>query len=155
MQAFSHYTMEARLTSLYTVGLFLRVLVCSSVASVLIGETIKNNIWMFLFFLLAGISFTWSDYPFVTFKRFVKAMGDIVIVLVLWSDPAPVRAITLVIRRCGYILIPLSLLFCKYYEHLGRKFDSWGRTSYVGVTLRQTCSGICFFYSVYFLRRPL
>ena len=53
-------------------------------------------------------------------RRWLKAVGDPVMVLVLLSDPFPARAITAAISRCAYVLIPLSVLFCKYYENLGR-----------------------------------
>ena len=79
-----------------------------------------------IFFLYEGISILWSDFPFVAFRRWIKASGDFVMVFVLATDPVPVRAITTAIKRSGYILIPLSLLFCKYYPELGRAFDAWG-----------------------------
>ena len=66
-------------------------------------------------------------------------------ILVLGSDPHPVRAITAMIRRSGFVLIPFSLLFCKYYDHLGRKFDAWGNAYYVGVTLDKNMFGYLLF----------
>ena len=66
-------------------------------------------------------------------------------VLVLWTDPFPVRAITAAIKRCAYILVPLSVLFCKYYEHLGRTFDAWGNFGYTGVTTDKNMFGYLLF----------
>ena len=84
-----------------------------------IGQLAKNNWWIILFFLYEGISFVWSDFPFISFKRWIKASGDFVMVFVLLSDPYPVRAITAAIKRSGYVLIPLSVLLIKYYQDMG------------------------------------
>ena len=111
----------------------------------------KNNSWIILFFLYEGISFAWSDFPFVSFKRWIKASGDFVMVFVLCSDPYPVRAITAALKRSGYVLIPLSLLFCKYYEDMGRVIDDWGRSYYTGVTLDKNMFGyLLFAYGLFF-----
>ena len=45
-----------------------------------IDQLAKNNSWIILFFLYEGISFAWSDFPFVSFKRWIKASGDFVMV---------------------------------------------------------------------------
>jgi Lipid A core - O-antigen ligase and related enzymes len=116
-----------------------------------IGQLAKNNWWIILFFLYEGISFVWSDFPFISFKRWIKGSGDFVMVFVLCSDPYPVRAITAVLKRSGYVLIPLSFLFCKYYEDMGRVFDDWGHSFYTGVTLDKNMFGyLLFAYGLFF-----
>lgn len=124
-----------------------------------VGEAVKNNLPIVLFLLYEGLSVLWSDFPPLAFKRWVKALGDPVMVLILWSDPFPVRAITAAIKRCAYVLIPLSLLFCKYYENLGRTFDSWGNSGYTGVTTDKNMFGYLlfafglFFFAAFMNRR--
>jgi exopolysaccharide production protein ExoQ len=116
-----------------------------------IDQLAKNNSWIVLFFLYEGISFVWSDFPFITFKRWVKASGDFVMVFVLFSDRYPVRAITAAIKRSGYVLIPLSVLFTKYYQDIGRVIDDWGRSYYTGVTLDKNMFGyLLFAYGLFF-----
>jgi exopolysaccharide production protein ExoQ len=110
-----------------------------------VGEILRNNVWLVLLFLFAGLSVLWSDFPAVTFKRWAKSLGDPVMVLVLWSELAPARAITATIQRCAYVLIPLSVVFCKYYENLGRTFDSWGGSGYTGVTTDKNMLGYLLF----------
>src|SRR2546426_11639886 len=45
------------------------------------------------------------------------------------------RSVETVIKRCAYVLIPLSIVFIKYYPELGRFYDEWtGRAFYTGVT---------------------
>ena len=35
-------------------------------------EIIRQNIWIFAFFAYCGFSLSWSDYPYVSIKRFIK-----------------------------------------------------------------------------------
>jgi exopolysaccharide production protein ExoQ len=117
-----------------------------------IGHLARNNWWLILFFLYEGVSFVWSDFPFISFKRWIKASGDFVMVFVLCSDPHPMRAITAAIKRSGYVLIPVSILFCKYYENMGRIIDDWGRSYYTGVTLDKNMFGyLLFAYGLFFV----
>jgi exopolysaccharide production protein ExoQ len=116
-----------------------------------IGQLTKNSSWIILFFLYEGLSCVWSDYAFISFRRWIKASGDFVMVFVLLSDPYPVRAITAAIKRSGYVLIPLSLLFIKYYQDWGRTFDDWGNSGYTGVTLdKNTFGNLLFAYGLFF-----
>src|SRR5438445_7809060 len=39
---------------------------------------ISNNSWLFAFYLYWALSTTWSDYPFVSLKRWIKDVGNIV-----------------------------------------------------------------------------
>lgn len=105
----------------------------------------KNSSWIILFFLYEGISCIWSDYSFISFRRWIKASGDFVMVFVILSDPYPVRAVTAAIKRSGYILIPLSFLLIKYYQEMGRIIDDWGRSYYTGVTLDKNMFGYLLF----------
>jgi exopolysaccharide production protein ExoQ len=130
-----------------------------------VKQALHNGVVIvFLVFLLyAGLSVLWSDFPVVAFKRWVKALGDPVMVLVLLTDPFPARAITATISRCAFVLIPLSVLFSKYYEHLGRSFDSWGNSSYTGVaTDKNMLAYLLFAFGLFFvatlvsnLRQPI
>jgi O-antigen ligase len=115
-------------------------------------QIMKNNLAIVLFLLYAVVSVLWSDYPLTGLKRWVKALGDPVMVLVIWTDPNPVRAVTATIKRCAYVLIPLSLLFCKYYEYLGRAVDPWGKVSYTGVTTDKNMFGyLLFSFGLFFV----
>jgi exopolysaccharide production protein ExoQ len=110
-------------------------------------QALRGNPAIFLWLGYAGISFMWSDFPLVALKRWFKALGDPLMVLVLWTDPHPERAITAVLNRCVYMLITLSVLFCKYYEYLGTSFDEWGRRFYTGVTTDKNMLGYVLFVS--------
>lgn len=85
-----------------------------------------------LFFLYGAVSVLWSDYPDVAFKRWIKASGNFVMVLVVATDPDPRAAVKHLFKRLGFLLIPLSVLFIKYYPDLGRGYDRWTWTPYYG-----------------------
>ncbi len=95
-----------------------------------------------LFYFYAALSILWADLPYFTFKHWIKAVEDVVMVLVIWTDRDPVMAIRRLLTRAGFILIPVSLLFCKYYPDLGRGFDKDWNTIYNGVADTKNKLGI-------------
>jgi len=105
-------------------------------------EIFRNNAWLTIFYLYCGVSVLWSDFPFVAFKRWIKGLGDPMIALILLSDYEPTKAIETVMKRCAYVLIPLSIVFIKYYPHLGRVYSEWtGAAYYTGVTTNKNLLG--------------
>src|SRR5271166_3600399 len=78
------------------------------------GRLLRANVPILLFFLYCAMSLLWSDYPDVAFKRWTKAIGDLVMVLIVLSDREPFNAVNRLLARTGYLLIPLSILFIKY-----------------------------------------
>lgn len=93
---------------------------------------LNANGTLVLFFLYCGVSVLWSDYPGVAFKRWMKGLGDIVMVLVILTDPDPRAAVKQVLARAAFLLVPLSVLFVKYYPELGRSYDPWTWVPYYG-----------------------
>lgn len=94
---------------------------------------IRNHvIWLYLFF--AAISLFWSDYPYVSLKRLVKAVGVVIMALVILTDTLPYIALGIIVKRISFILLPLSLLFIKYYPQFGRSYHFiTGKPFYTGV----------------------
>lgn len=87
------------------------------------GEFLRANAWLALFLAFGLLSVAWSDYPFIAFKRWTKAIGHPVMALIILTDPDPVRAIRTVLKRCSFVLLPVSVLLIKYYPEYGRSFD--------------------------------
>lgn len=90
-----------------------------------LAELARNNVWLSVFFLYCFVSVFWSDFPLVAFKRWIKVLGHPVMALVILTDPEPIKAIKLVLKRAALLMVPLSVLFIKYYPQYGRYFDSW------------------------------
>lgn len=91
-----------------------------------VGRLLRANGPILLFFLYCAVSILWSDYPGVAFKRWTKAVGDLVMVLIVLTDPEPLVAFRRLLARLAYVLIPLSILFIKYYPSLGMYYSPWG-----------------------------
>lgn len=107
-----------------------------------IGRFFKDNRWLSIFFLYLGISVLWSDYPFVSFKRWIKEIGNVIMVLVILTEPNPSSAARAVFARGSYVLIPFSCLLIKYYPELGRTYNQWTWTpTFVGVTTSKNTLG--------------
>jgi O-antigen ligase len=95
-----------------------------------------------LFFAYCAISVLWSDYSFIAFKRWTKAVGDLAVVLVVVTDLNPTAALRRILSRMAFILLPVSVLFIKYYPDLGRTYNTWTWTpNFGGVTLFKNLLG--------------
>lgn len=107
------------------------------------SEMIRDNRWIFGLLVYAGISVIWSDYTFVAFKRWVKEVGNIIMVLVVLTEGNRVEAIKRMIKRVAYVLIPLSIVLYKYYPAFGRIYHRWsGEMMVVGVTTHKNELGV-------------
>ena len=90
-----------------------------------VSEVIHNNGWLIIFLLYCFISIAWSDFPFVAFKRWIKILGHPIMALIILTEPNPDQAIKTLLKRCAYVVVPVSILFIKYYPQWGRGFDPW------------------------------
>ncbi|HMS82077.1 MAG TPA: O-antigen ligase family protein [Nitrospira sp.] len=105
-------------------------------------KILSNNLALWLFFFYCVLSVSWSDFPFVAFKRWFKLFGDPIMVLVVLTDRDPLKALDIVLRTMVNILVPLSVLLIKYYPHLGKGYDEWsGAAVYTGVTTNKNLLG--------------
>jgi O-antigen ligase len=106
------------------------------------GQVVSKNKALFVLYLFCAISVVWSEDPFVAFKRWLKDFGNVVMVLLLLTEKDPMNAIRAVFVRCGYVLIPLSVLFIRYYPQLGRSYSIYtGDVHYHGVALGKNLLG--------------
>ena len=104
------------------------------------------NLPILIYFFFCLVSVCWSDFPDVSFKRWIKATGDLLMILIVLTDKQPVAALRRLFSRLGFILVPLSLLFIKYYPYLGRGYDQWtGAQMNNGVTLNKNMLGVITF----------
>ena len=95
-----------------------------------------------LYFAYCLLSLTWSDYPGWGFKRWVRGLGDVVMVLILATDAQPIAALRRLFSRVGFILLPTSVLLIRYYVELSSTWDPWGTTRlYNGVTTNKNTLG--------------
>ena len=117
----------------------------------------RKNGALCLFFFYAVVSVLWSDYPDVAFKRWIKAVGDVVMVAIVLTDLNPSAALKRFLSRTGFVLVPISVLLIKFYANLGRVYlqYSW-ESAWTGVTTNKNQLGIvCLIFGLVFLWRFL
>jgi O-antigen ligase len=90
-----------------------------------LSEIVSNNGWLIVFLLYCLISIAWSDFPFVAFKRWIKILGQPIMALIVLTEPDPEEALKRLMKRCAYVVVPVSILFIRYYPDLGRCYDPW------------------------------
>jgi len=96
---------------------------------------IARNPALVAYILFALLSACWSDFSLLCLKRWFRDLGGYLVVLVVLTDQVPLEAIRTLLRRMSYLLIPLSIVFDKYYPERSRLFDPWtGSGMFVGVT---------------------
>jgi len=102
-----------------------------------------RNFVLIAFLLYALASVLWSDFPFVAFKRWFRDLGNYFVILVVLSDPRPLEAVRTLLRRLGYLLIPLCILLDKYFPGLSKQYDNWsGAAMYAGATTGKNLLGL-------------
>jgi exopolysaccharide production protein ExoQ len=116
------------------------------------GDFFARNFSLLAFILFALVSVCWSDFPLVALKRWFRDLGNYLVVLVVLSDPRPLEAVRIVLRRLSYSLVPLSILLIKYYPELGRHYSLWtGVIEYVGAATSKNMLGlVCMISGLYF-----
>jgi O-antigen ligase len=106
------------------------------------SQAMKNNFWLFALLSFMLISIFWSDFPFVSLKRWVRTAGTAIMALVVLSEAKPYEAIHALLRRTMYLVIPFSVVLVKYYPRLGVSFGRWsGQPLYTGVTNNKNTLG--------------
>ena len=116
------------------------------------GEVIRKNAWLVALTVYAGLTIIWSDFAGVSFKRWIRGLGVILSVLVILTEQDPAEATQRVLRRCMYVLIPFSVLYIKYFRHLGVGWDYFGKTMWYGVTTHKNSLGqLACVSSIFFL----
>ncbi len=101
-----------------------------------------DNRWLLLLFLFACLSVIWSDVPFISGKRWIRAFGTLIVGLVVMSERDPLKALESVVRRIGYLLLPMSYVLIHYYPALGRTYGRWdGFEMWLGVATHKNGLG--------------
>ncbi len=91
-----------------------------------LSEFVQNNQWLTIFLIYCFLAIFWSDFPVPAFKRWIKIIGHPVMALVIFSEPDPMEAVVRLLKRVAYVVLPVSMLWIKYYPDLGRASSEWG-----------------------------
>jgi O-antigen ligase len=108
-----------------------------------VKQFLQLNLPLLLFFFYCALSLTWSDDPMVAFKRWIKAVGELVMTLLVLTDPDPEYALNRLYTRVGFVLLPMSVLFIVAYPELGTTYDPTDHvTMYTGVATFKNLLGV-------------
>lgn len=103
---------------------------------------LKANWPLITYFSYCLLSVLWSEFPDVSFKRWIKAIGDLVMILVVATDAAPAAALKHLFSRLGFVLLPTSIVLIKYFGNLGREYTPDGILMNTGVTTTKNELGV-------------
>lgn len=113
-------------------------------------QALTLNIWIILYVLYCLSSVLWTNDPTVLLKRWVKDLGNPIMALVILTDRRPYEAFGVVVRRLAFVLLPLSVLFIKYYPELGRWYRHDGAETFTGVATQKNQLGMsCLLVGIY------
>ena len=103
---------------------------------------LSRNWAIFLFYGYLLVSVLWAEFPFVSFKRWFKEFGNIVVALVVLTEVNPAQAVRAVFARCAYLLLPMSYVFVRWFSELGRRYSPHtGEMEVTGVTTQKNNLG--------------
>jgi O-antigen ligase len=108
-----------------------------------VKSLLQSNLPIVLYFFYCAVSLAWSDDPSVAVKRWIKASGDIIMVLMVLSEDHSETAIKRLYTRVAFVLLPVSVLFILYYPDLGTTYNaSEHLTMYTGVATFKNLLGV-------------
>jgi exopolysaccharide production protein ExoQ len=112
----------------------------------------RENRWPAMLLLLMAASILWSDYSFTSFKRYIKVVGSLTMVLVILTDERPYTALQTVLRTCLYVHLPLSIICVKYFRQIGIEYSYMGTSHFwQGIaTSKNTMGQVAMLGLVYF-----
>jgi exopolysaccharide production protein ExoQ len=109
-------------------------------------KTALNRRWpVLIYFSYCLLSAFWSDFPGQGLRRWVRAIGDLLMVLIITTDPQPIAALKRFFSRVGFVLLPASILMLRYYPLLSHGYDDWGMQMNTGVTTNKNMLGVSAF----------
>lgn len=115
------------------------------------GDLLNKNRTLVLMYSYLLLSVVWSEAPLVSFKRLFKDFGGLMVGMVFLTGVNPAHSIRTVFVRVSYILFPLSIIFIKFFPHIGRSFTRIGEPMYGGVTTQKNSLGETLFVFSLFL----
>lgn len=111
-----------------------------------VGPALRLAWPVVLYFGYCLLSCGWSVYPGISAKRWVKSLGDLAMALIVATEPDIAGALRKLVSRCGFVLLPASVLVIKYYPSLGRAFSVWtGAPENDGVAATKNMLGVIAF----------
>jgi exopolysaccharide production protein ExoQ len=115
---------------------------------------IKANPAIVAYLIFCLISLLWADYPFVVFKRWIRSVADIAMVLIVLTERNSLDALKCLLKRIGFVVVPLSIVLIRFFPALGRSYSRGGAPEWTGVgTDKNALGAICMIFGVFLIWR--
>jgi exopolysaccharide production protein ExoQ len=110
-----------------------------------------DNKWIWLYFAFGLVSVLWSAEPMMSFRRVPKAAGNVLMAMVILTEPRPSYGLASVLRRLAYLTLPLSVVFNRYFPQLSRAYSNHiGNVMFSGVgTQKNSLGELCLLAGMY------
>ena len=105
------------------------------------SKLFAGNPAIMLFYLYFAISILWSSDPIGSTKRIIKDFGLLFVIGLILSEKNPLQAMRAIYVRCAFLLLPLSIVFIKYFPDYGRAYGIAGDLMLTGVTTQKNSLG--------------
>lgn len=118
-----------------------------------VWKILVRNKWVVALFALMVVSVVWSNFPAITFRRAVRSIGTLLMVLVVLTERDPNEAIRVLLQRLYLIQIPLSVITIKYFRNIGVLY-SWNgvEEQWIGLSTDKNSLGqVAMFSGVFWL----
>jgi O-antigen ligase len=93
------------------------------------------NFVLLLFYLYFAVSISWADNGDASFRRWFKDAGFLFVAVLILSEKDPLTAMRAVYIRAACVLLPLSVVCCRYYPQVSRSFAIDGTQELSGVAI--------------------
>src|SRR6476660_4629913 len=115
--------------------------VIASVRGMKLGKLFSANRAIMLFYLYFALSVLWSSDPTGSTKRLIKDFGVVFLAGLIFTEKDPLQALRAIYLRCAFLLLPLSVVFIKWFPGYGRAYGSGGDMMFTGVTTQKNSLG--------------
>jgi exopolysaccharide production protein ExoQ len=105
------------------------------------GKLFSANRAIMLFYLYFALSVLWSSDPTGSTKRLIKDFGVVFLAGLIFTEKDPLQALRAIYLRCAFLLLPLSVVFIKWFPGYGRAYGSGGDMMFTGVTTQKNSLG--------------
>jgi len=105
------------------------------------GKIYAANKTLMIFYLYFFLSILWSSDPSGSFKRLIKDFSLLFVAALIFTEKDPMEAVRAVYVRCAFVLLPLSMVFIKWFPVYGRVYGIGGEMTLTGVTTQKNSLG--------------
>jgi exopolysaccharide production protein ExoQ len=105
------------------------------------GRIFAANKTLMIFYFYFAMSILWSSDPGGSFKRLIKDFGLLFVAALIFTEKDPMEAVRAIYVRCAFFLLPLSMVFIKWFPIYGRVYGIGGEMTLTGVTTQKNSLG--------------